>query len=151
MRAYPDTSFLYGFYLKQSNSAAAAKHAATMKEALSLTELLKYEFEQSLRFQVWRRNSGQSEGLTQVDADASIKQLETDLSSGVALIIPCDPVEIFRRADQLSKRHTIKEGYRSFDILHVATALHLGAKEFLTFDSRQGKLAAAEGLSAKPC
>jgi predicted nucleic acid-binding protein len=36
------------------------------------------------------------------------------------------------------------------DTLHVATALHLGAKEFLTFDARQSKLAAAEGLKVVP-
>jgi hypothetical protein len=34
MTAYPDTSFLCGFYLKQSNSPAAAAHAATMREPL---------------------------------------------------------------------------------------------------------------------
>jgi len=32
----------------------------------------------------------------------------------------------------------------------VATALHLGASEFLTFDERQRKLAQAEGLRVKP-
>ena len=32
------------------------------------------------------------------------------------------------------------------DILHVATAIELGAKEFLTFDGNQKKLAEAEGL-----
>jgi predicted nucleic acid-binding protein len=32
------------------------------------------------------------------------------------------------------------------DILHVATAIELGAKEFLTFDANQKKLAEAEGL-----
>jgi predicted nucleic acid-binding protein len=32
------------------------------------------------------------------------------------------------------------------DILHVATALHLGATEFLTFDANQKELAEAEGL-----
>ena len=57
---------------------------------------------------------------------------------------------MLRRADDLSKRHTIKEGYRSFDLLHVATALHLAAKEFLTFDEKQGKLVAAAGLAVKP-
>ena len=35
---------------------------------------------------------------------------------------------------------------RSFDILHVAAAIHLGAKEFLTFDANQRKLAEAEGF-----
>ena len=32
------------------------------------------------------------------------------------------------------------------DILHVATAIELGAKAFLTFDANQKKLAEAEGL-----
>jgi len=40
VRACQDTSFLYGIYLKQSNSPAAAAHAATMREPLYLTELL---------------------------------------------------------------------------------------------------------------
>jgi hypothetical protein len=41
-------------------------------------------------------------------------------------------------------------GHRSFDVLHVATALHLGARDFLTFDANQRKLAAAEKLKVKP-
>jgi hypothetical protein len=32
------------------------------------------------------------------------------------------------------------------DILHVATAIELGAKGFLTFEGNQKKLAEAEGL-----
>ena len=35
---------------------------------------------------------------------------------------------------------------RFADILHVATALHLGATEFFTFDANQKKLAEAAGL-----
>jgi predicted nucleic acid-binding protein len=38
------------------------------------------------------------------------------------------------------------QGHRVFDILHIATALHLGAAEFLTFDAHQKQLAGAEGL-----
>ena len=150
MRAYPDTSFLYGFYLKQSNSPAAAAHAATMKEPLHVTELLRYEFRQSLRFQVWRRALNPREGVLRADADSALNQLEADLLSGLAVLVPCDFQEVLRRADDLSQRHTIKEGARSFDILHVATALHLAAKEFLTFDEKQRHLAAAVGLAVKP-
>jgi predicted nucleic acid-binding protein len=50
----------------------------------------------------------------------------------------------------MSKRRTIAGGHRSVDILHVATALHLGARIFLTFDTNQRKLAAAEKLKVKP-
>jgi predicted nucleic acid-binding protein len=147
--AYPDTSFLYGFYLKQSTSPAAAAHAATMQEPLHLTELLRYEFHQSLRFQVWRRALHRREGVLRADADAAMNQLEADLLSGVAVLVPCDLPEVLRQADALSQRHTFTEGCRSFDILHVATALHLGAKEFLTFDERQRRLAVGAGLAVK--
>lgn len=106
MTAYPDTSFLCAFYVKQSNSSAAAGHAVTMKEPLHVTELLRYEFRQSLRFQVWRRSRNPREGVAQADADAALNQLEADLASGVAVLALCNLLEVLRPADDLSKRHT---------------------------------------------
>lgn len=150
MTAYPDTSFLYGFYLTQSTSPSAAAYAATMNEPLNVTQLLRYEFRQSLRFQVWRRARNKLEGVPQADADAALNQLEADLANGVAVLAPCNLAEVLRLADDLSKRHTMTDGQRSFDILHVATALVLEVEELLTFDERQRKLAVAEGLKVKP-
>jgi predicted nucleic acid-binding protein len=150
MTAYPDTSFLYAFYLRQSNSPGAAAYAATMKEPLHLTGLLRYEFRQSLRFQVWRRAANPREGIARAHAEAALDQLEADLASGVALDVPCDLVEVLRRADELSLRHTAKAGCRSFDILHVATALQLAAEVLLTFDEKQRRLAGAAGLAVAP-
>jgi len=148
--AYPDTSFLCAFYLKQSNSTAAAAYAATMKEPLTVTALLAYEFNQSLRFQVWRRAANAHEGVAAADARAAARQFEADLAGGIAVLAPCNFQDLFRRVNELSLRHTIAGGHRSFDILHVATALHLGAREFLTFAANQRKLAAAEKLVVKP-
>ena len=149
MTAYPDTSFLCAFYVKQSNSPAAAAHAATMREPLHVAALLAYEFRQSLRFQAWRRSANPREGIAPADAQAALLQFDTDLAQGVAVLAPCGFQEVFRVAEQLSKRHTLAHGHRSFDVLHVATALHLGAREFLTFDVNQRKLAAAEKLTVK--
>jgi predicted nucleic acid-binding protein len=50
------------------------------------------------------------------------------------------------RAAQLSAAHTPKLGTRSLDVLHVACALELNLRRFLTFDERQQNLAAAAGL-----
>lgn len=83
-----------------------------------------------VRFQVWRRAAHPREGIAQADADAALNQLEADLADGVAVLMPCDLLEVLRCADDLSKRHTIKKGYRSFDLLHVATALHLAPRSF---------------------
>jgi predicted nucleic acid-binding protein len=148
--AYPDTSFLYAFYVKQSNSPAAAAHAATMREPLHVTALLAYEFRQSLRFQVWRHSANPREGIAPADAQAALNQFESDLASSVAVLVPCNFPDVLRHAEELSRRHTIASGYRSFDVLHVATALHLGARELLSFDANQRTLAQAEGLKAKP-
>jgi predicted nucleic acid-binding protein len=148
--AYPDTSFLCAFYVKQSNSTAAAAHAATMKEPLHIAAFLAYEFRQYLRFQVWRHSANAREGLAPVDAQTALSQFGEDLASGVAVLEPCNFQDVLRRAEDLSDRHTGAGGHRSFDVVHVATALHLGASQFLTFDTNQRKLAAAEGLSIKP-
>jgi predicted nucleic acid-binding protein len=148
--AYPDTSFLCAIYLKQSNSSAAAAHAATMKEPFQTTSLLAYEFRQSLRFQVWRRAAHPRAGVALPDAQAALHQFAEDLANGLAVLNPCNLQDVIQRAEELSLRHTIANGHRSFDLLHVATALHLGARQFLTFDANQRKLAAAEKLTVKP-
>lgn len=150
MIAYPDTSFLCAFYVKQSNSRAAAAHAATMKEPLHVAAFLIYEFRQSLRFQAWRHPGNPREGVALADAQAALSQFAADLAIGVAVQEPCNFQDVLHRAEDLSNRHTIRCGPRSFDVLHVATALHLGARQFLTFDTNQRKLAAAEGLAVKP-
>jgi predicted nucleic acid-binding protein len=50
------------------------------------------------------------------------------------------------RAAELSQTYTAKLGTRSLDVLHVACALELKSRFFLTFDERQQKLCSAVGL-----
>jgi predicted nucleic acid-binding protein len=50
------------------------------------------------------------------------------------------------RAAALAQSHTPRLGTRSLDVLHVACALELKSRHFLTFDERQQKLASAVGL-----
>ena len=150
MTAYPDTSFLFAFYVTQSNSPAAAAHAATMTEPLHVTALLAYEFRQALRFQAWRNSANPREGIALSDMHIALHRFDADLASGVAVLAPCHFPDMLLQAEEISARHSITGGHRSFDVLHVATALHLGARDFLTFDANQRKLATAEKLKVKP-
>ena len=150
MIAFPDTSFLCALYRQQTNSPAAAAHFKRMPEALHCTTLLLYEFRQSLRFQVWLNSQNPSLGFGPRECSQALADLETDLTSGAVLLVPADWADVHRRAEKLSAAHTQTNGFRTMDTLHVATALHLGAAEFLTFDLRQRKLAFSEGLKAKP-
>ena len=58
--------------------------------------------------------------------------------------------KLVREAESLAEQHTPAIGSRSLDILHVAAALVLGATEFCTLDTRQGKLAQLAGLHVQP-
>jgi predicted nucleic acid-binding protein len=51
-----------------------------------------------------------------------------------------------KRAEDLSRNYSRTLGTRSLDVLHVASALELGFRNFLTFDLRQQNLARAVGL-----
>ena len=150
MIAFPDTSFLCAFYRRQDNSAAAAAYFKAMPEALHVSGLLLYEFRQSVRLQVWLHVRDKTKVYPQADCDRALADLQTDLDTGALVVVAADWPDVHRLAETLSKRHTIAGGHRSLDVLHVATALHLGAREFLTFDANQCKLAAAEKLKVRP-
>jgi predicted nucleic acid-binding protein len=75
-----------------------------------------------------------------------LADLQSDLAAGIVEIVSADWPSVHALAERLSAQHTATLGNRSFDTLHVATALHLGARELLTFDERQAALARAEGL-----
>ena len=54
--------------------------------------------------------------------------------------------KVFQRSVGFSRAHTSSIRIRSFDILHVAAAVELGATEFWSFDKRQRSLAREVGL-----
>jgi len=150
MTAYPDTSFLCALYRQQDNSREAAAYFKEMAEALHVTSLLLYEFRQSLRFQVWLHSKDPRKGFTETDCDKALADLQTDLENGAVVIVPADWADVHRLAERLSSARTKTSGSRALDILHVATALHLGAQDLLTFDHPQRQLAIAEGLRVRP-
>ena len=150
MIAFPDTSFLCAMYVRQDNSPAAAAHFKTMPEPLHVSSLLLYEFRQRVRFQVWLHGRDQTRGYPQAIADIALAKLQANLDAGALTIVAAEWADVHHRAEDLSQRHTAASGHRSLDVFHVATALHLKAREFLTFDTNQRKLALAVRLKVKP-
>lgn len=57
--------------------------------------------------------------------------------------------EIYKTAIDLSEKYTGSIGSRSLDVLHVAMALSIKAKQILTFDKKQSKLASMSGIKIK--
>ena len=79
-----------------------------------------------------------------------LAQFENDLESGVVIEASVNLADIVTEVERLSERHTMQRGARSFDLLHIATALKWQAKVFLSFDALQREIAAAEGLNVLP-
>ncbi|OYV06399.1 MAG: hypothetical protein CFE26_06540 [Verrucomicrobiales bacterium VVV1] len=85
-------------------------------------------------------------GFPPAEGARMLRDLQSDLVAGVLSMKAIDWADVHRIAEQLRDRHTREGGHRLADLLHVATALHLGAESFLTFDDQQRKLAAEEGM-----
>jgi len=75
-----------------------------------------------------------------------LKPVSHDCLPRLVEVIPVDHDAVLLMAEHLSQTHTMLSGNRTLDIMHVATAKHLSAKEFLSFDGRQKKLAKIVGL-----
>ena len=146
MDAFPDTSFLCSLYRRQVFTPKAIAFMETRTGPLTVSSLLLLEFRQSVRFQANLHARDRTKGFSRHEAAQMLRDLESDLREGVLETVPADWAAVHRIAEDLSSRHTETAGCRFADILHVATALHLGKRRFLTFDDKQGKLAAEEGL-----
>lgn len=140
MVTYPDTSFLFSLYGNDAHSPRAVRWLKKHKATLTITVLSEFELGNALRFAEFRK------GIAPGEAALFYAQFEADRASGRLHIRVCNLAEVLSEAQRLSATHTLTGGHRGFDILHVATALHLGAMEFLTFDSNQRNLAEAEGM-----
>ena len=146
MNTYPDTSFLYAIYRKQVNSPPAAAFFQKMPEPLTVSSLLLYEFRQSVRLQAYLYDQDNHKGFSWRLGAMLLKTLQADLAAGVLVVASVEWADVQNIAERLSSQYTLRGGHRALDILHVATALHLGANDFLTFDENQRALAIAEGL-----
>jgi predicted nucleic acid-binding protein len=146
MNVYPDTSFLCSLYRKQHTSPRAVAYQKMLAEPLPVSTFLLLEFRQSVRFQARLFEKDRSKGFSKTEGAAMLRALQSDLAGGILEMVAPDWADVHRIAEELSAKHTEAGGHRLADILHVATAVHLGAAQFLTFDTNQEKLAEAEGM-----
>lgn len=72
--------------------------------------------------------------------------LDDDFAQGRLVLTDVPWRAALRLAADISRKRTSLLACRTLDILHVASALTLGYRHFLTFDVRQRTLAGASGL-----
>lgn len=137
---YADPSALLKLYLHEPQSRAMATWRAKVNGPLAVTPHGRVEMINGLALASHRGF------LSEAAFQTAVTALEDDFDQG--RYAPADLLwrAVLKRAADLSRQHTPKLGTRSLDVLHVASALELGLKRFVTFDDRQGQLASATGL-----
>lgn len=116
------------------------------KKVLSISAMALFEFKQAIRLHRFINTNDTNAGIIERDMVNSIRDVDHDVEAGILAVVSVDWPDVFSIAERLSVRYTVQDGNRTVDIIHVAAALHLGAREFLTFDTKQAELAKKEGL-----
>ena len=142
--AYADSSFLLSLLRVDSNHEAAMRYMAECGETLAFNPLHRVELRNALR------NAQAFGQITENERRLAFRQIEQDLQAGLLIYTRVSWTDVFRLADELSNKHSGKEGQRTIDLLHVALAVECGAKIFLSFDRRQRGPAKAANLTVKP-
>lgn len=141
---YSDTSLLVAFYANENSALEAARLLASGGHPVPFNRILELELRNAIRRKVLRREATASQ------VRGFLRQLESDIGQGILSWQAFDFERVFDRAERLGAQFTERLNTRSFDILHVATALELGCDRFHTFDRDQAILASAAGLKINP-
>ncbi len=142
---YCDSSFLLALPLPGDFfHRHAAPLAARFTGSIPYTLLAELEVANTIR-RAFREGA-----ITRTQHDAAFRQIEADLSSGILARRDIPQSEHYRKARELSKRHTPEIPARFLDILQTAAALLIGADSLFSFDEHQRRLAKAAGLKVFP-
>jgi predicted nucleic acid-binding protein len=153
MTVYADTNFFTNLLVELPRSADADSLAITNREQgsmpLTVCNLLNFELINALQRLLYEAAHGtQKIRITRELALVAEAQFAEQLATGSDWR-KCEPdsdllVSIF---NDVVHRHTAKCGFRTYDVLHVASALALGCDTFWSFDKKANHLAELEGLA----
>jgi predicted nucleic acid-binding protein len=146
---YADTNFFTNTLIDMSHRSEAESLIIECPNTLPVTWLHRLEIVNALQQCVFLSRQGMqrmrispeyasaAEGRFFDEVDLRTRFHHSDL----------DPLEVESVFRQLSHRHTAREGFRTYDILHVSCALVLECDTFWSFDAKARKLARLEGLA----
>jgi predicted nucleic acid-binding protein len=143
MDAYFDSAIIIKLYVQEVNSAYAINLVSNYSAPAPLTSWQALEVKTAIRLKAFRKEISASE-MTQ-----SISAFEQDISARRWIRPDYTAVAVEQKAEELSANHAAALGCRTLDIIHVAAAVVICVRDFVTFDNRQAALAKLIGLAVK--
>lgn len=140
---YVDTSVILKLYIKEKYSLEISEWLIKNNEPIMLTNFHELEFINAMNLKHFRGE------ITRSTIRKIIQKFADHENKGIFFRPALNWPEIFNNAIDLSEKYAGNIGSRSLDILHVAVALSMKSKRFLTFDERQSKLASMAGIKTE--
>lgn len=144
MSAYLDTGVIAKLYVLEPDSPEAARLVSAYPPPLVFTHLQALELRNALRLKVFRGE------ITGAELRLTLSRLAADIRAGRWTPPQYALTDVFGKAEELSRKFALVTGCRSLDTLHVAAAVVLKLRDFVTFDVRQGRLARKARLRLRP-
>jgi predicted nucleic acid-binding protein len=142
MNVYCDTSFFVRQLVPGPDFTEAIQIARDLVGrfgTIPISDLTRFEVIQALRFEAWRNRNDRKQGLPVQTAETALNLFLAEISTSFRLT-PLDFGKVLENAESLS-RSTPHKGWRTLDVIHVATAISLQAMQFFSFDQQQNQLA----------
>lgn len=154
MRTYVDANVWVRIYLQLPGGAEALAWLTSKEihglDRFPITDLLRMQVTNAFERMVFEsRTNGQWRVPAETASMAQASFLEDLETASWLQPSPLTLVEIDTEFTSLVARHTAKHGFRTYDILHVASALKLRCRRFFSFDAKANALAKLVGLKTR--
>lgn len=140
MRAYFDTGLLLKLYTNEAESARVQAYVLQNAQPIPFLSLHRSECASALHLKAFRGECSVAQ------VNRALADIDEDLRKGVLCAFEPDWEHVWSRCGELTLAHTAVTGCRTLDTLHVACAVELGFRHFVSSDARQGTLAERIGL-----
>ena len=154
MSPYADTNFFTRLYLPLVESEEAVglleRAQAVGTSPVPVTWLHRLETLNALQLHVFSGKDRGQARITLEQAAAAHATFRMDLARPTFLRpVQISLAELETQFEEVALRHTARHGFRTYDLLHVASALLLRCDTFWSFDPKATRLAALEGLRVR--
>lgn len=153
MKVYADTNFLTSL-LCPGPHQAEARRLDTLAEAglagpYPITLLSRLEFVNALQQSVYTSRHGVPGIQIVAEHALGVEAAFHEYLEKGSLVrrVLVDETALEAQFHSLVHRHTARGGFRTYDVLHVSSALVLGCDTFWSFDAKAKKLAVLAGLT----
>ncbi|HBJ87046.1 MAG TPA: hypothetical protein DDZ88_24945 [Verrucomicrobiales bacterium] len=150
MSCYADANLLIRYFLNLDDGVS--RELLTDPEVMAawplpVTDVLRLEVRNGIERMVYDGQHMGGQRVSRGVADAAHAAFDEELRLGNLLVRnPLTLREVEGEFDTLALRHTARHGFRTYDILHVASALTLQCGRFYSFDRKAVELAKLEGI-----